>query len=47
MLKNAHEKILKKVGNFLFEAGPGLLTGILIFYWAEAKYKSIAFHHRH
>lgn len=46
MLKDWPSKVLKKLTNFLMEAGPGLGLGIFVFYWAEAKYKDIAYHHR-
>ncbi len=46
MFKDAGYKIYKKVAEFAIEAGPGLLCGIFVFYWAEAKHKEIAYHHR-
>ena len=46
MFKDWHNKVLKRLTTFLMEAGPGLGFGIFVFYWAEAKYKDIAYHHR-
>jgi hypothetical protein len=39
MFHDAGYKIFKKVSEFALEAGPGLLTGIMVYYWAEAKHK--------
>jgi hypothetical protein len=46
MFKDAHIKIMKKIAEMAIEAGPGLLTGILVFNWSEAKFAEINFHHR-
>ena len=46
LFKDVPNKILKKVTDFLFEAGPGLAFGVGIYYYAEWKYNQIAFHHR-
>ena len=46
MFKDSGYKIFKKVSDFAIEAGPGLLCGILVYYWAEAKSKELAYHHR-
>ena len=46
MFKDAGYKIFKKVSEFAIEAGPGLLCGVFVYYWAEAKHKELAYHHR-
>jgi len=46
MLKDAPAKIFKRLSEFLFEAGPGLALGIMVYLWSEKKHKEIAFHHR-
>ena len=46
MFKDAPLKILKKVADFLKEAGPALAIGIMVYLWSEKKHKEIAFHHR-
>eukprot|EP01039_Chlorochromonas_danica_P000191 gene191-201_t len=46
LLKELPIKILKKVKEGLVEAGIGLGVGIAVYYWAEAKHKELAFHHR-
>ena len=46
MFKDAHIKIMKKIAEMAIEAGPGLLTGILVFNWSEAKFAEINYHHR-
>lgn len=47
MMKDVHTKVFKKLQEMAIEAGPGLLTGILIYNWAESTHKQIAFSHRH
>jgi len=47
MFKDVHTKVFKKLYEMALEAGPGLAAGILLYNWAEATHKSIAFHHRH
>jgi hypothetical protein len=46
MIKDLPSKFFKRVGDFLLEAGPGLLFGYALFAYGESKHKSIAFHHR-
>jgi hypothetical protein len=46
MFKDVGYKVFKKLSEFLIEAGPGLGCGIAVYYWAEAKHKDIAYHHR-
>jgi hypothetical protein len=46
MFKDMHMKILKKISEMAFEAGPGLLCGVAVFYWSDAKFVEIAHHHR-
>ena len=44
--KEIPTKFIKRVGEFLAEAGPGLALGVAIFYYGEYKHKEIAYHHR-
>eukprot|EP00600_Ochromonadales_sp_CCMP1393_P008064 CAMPEP_0174954670 /NCGR_PEP_ID=MMETSP0004_2-20121128/555_1 /TAXON_ID=420556 /ORGANISM="Ochromonas sp., Strain CCMP1393" /LENGTH=86 /DNA_ID=CAMNT_0016202513 /DNA_START=59 /DNA_END=319 /DNA_ORIENTATION=+ len=46
MMKDMPAKIMKRVTEFLMEAGPGLGFGIAVFYWAEWKFEQIAYEHR-
>ena len=46
MFKDVHTKIFKKVMDFALEAGPGLLTGIVTFKWANAEFHRLAHAHR-
>lgn len=46
MFKDAHVKIFKKLSEMALEAGPGLLTGIVVYTWADAEFGRLAHHHR-
>ena len=46
LLKELPKKMLMRAKDFLLEAGPGLGTGLFVYWWAEKKHKEIAFHHR-
>lgn len=37
---------IKRIKQFVMEAGPGLGLGVAVYYWAEWKYKDLAYHHR-
>ena len=47
MFKDVHTKVFKRLLEFTMEAGPGLITGVLLYNWAEKTHKGIAFDHRH
>eukprot|EP00607_Mallomonas_marina_P008198 CAMPEP_0182416564 /NCGR_PEP_ID=MMETSP1167-20130531/911_1 /TAXON_ID=2988 /ORGANISM="Mallomonas Sp, Strain CCMP3275" /LENGTH=93 /DNA_ID=CAMNT_0024589459 /DNA_START=59 /DNA_END=343 /DNA_ORIENTATION=+ len=46
MLYDARSKITKKLQEWLFEIGPAFITAVTIYYWADWKYKQLAYHHR-
>eukprot|EP01038_Epipyxis_sp_PR26KG_P010568 gene10568-14195_t len=46
MFKDMPAKILKKLKQFLLEAGPGLGCGLCVYFYGDYKYKEIAYHHR-
>eukprot|EP00601_Ochromonadales_sp_CCMP2298_P004908 CAMPEP_0173181938 /NCGR_PEP_ID=MMETSP1141-20130122/7557_1 /TAXON_ID=483371 /ORGANISM="non described non described, Strain CCMP2298" /LENGTH=86 /DNA_ID=CAMNT_0014104971 /DNA_START=75 /DNA_END=335 /DNA_ORIENTATION=- len=46
MMKDMPAKIMKRVTEFLIEAGPGLGCGLAVFFWAEWKFGDLAYHHR-
>ena len=46
MFKDAHTKILKKFFEMALEAGPGLITGIIVFKWSNDKFAQLAHDHR-
>jgi len=46
MFKDAHTKIFKKIFEFAIEAGPGLITGIVVFKWSNDKFEELAHAHR-
>lgn len=46
MFKDAHQKIFDKLLDRFIEAGPGIIAGIMIFSWSNAKFADLAYHHR-
>lgn len=46
MMKDLPVKFLHRTVDFVFEAGPGLAFGFLLYWWGEKKHKEIAYHHR-
>jgi len=46
MFKDMHTKLFKRIFDFALEAGPGLITGIVIFNWSNEEFHRLAHDHR-
>jgi hypothetical protein len=46
LMKDFVKNTMTRMFWFLLEAGPGLGCGIAVYFWAEWKYKELAYHHR-
>ena len=46
MFKTAFQNTLKRIKNFVIEAGPGLSFGVAVYSWGEWKHGQLSMEHR-
>jgi hypothetical protein len=47
LLKHLIPNTIKRITKFVTVAGPAVVTGLAVYYWADWKHSDLAYHHRH